>query len=395
MALLFNEFKDDIFTIKLPDNDLIFTRYLYIKDEVKVALLISLLDKKEDAIFWVYELFMSGFKQETFKYIWQIYYDFYATLNPTFEEYFIKKHIEWVAGNCKNDLLIGIIVKNLLVRPSNTDVFMLRNICEQFEIEVENINTYETLLRYISICIEEEDYRSLTQIILFTNYKYNYTLLYSDCLTNLFPELTLKKNSLIRSFVSSLQVPINPKLVLLAKLIELCTRKKGIQQSKSVYRTIDESTITLFYTDIHTTLIKPYNVLKYIYTSYNIQEVSKLGLFKLVRNKYNENNLKNFWRRNWEYHASFSPLWFERIKRGGGYVDYNNKRVEFINDECMEAFYNQYGYEADEQSIITQNKAIGHIKVITDKKIWLTINNGNNIFIPFDEELEQFDFVIF
>ena len=35
---------------------IIFTRYLYLKDEVEIALLASLLNKKDDALFWAFEL---------------------------------------------------------------------------------------------------------------------------------------------------------------------------------------------------------------------------------------------------------------------------------------------------------------------------------------------------
>ena len=34
--------KDDVYTIPLPGSNLVFTRYLYIKDEVKIAFLIWL-----------------------------------------------------------------------------------------------------------------------------------------------------------------------------------------------------------------------------------------------------------------------------------------------------------------------------------------------------------------
>ena len=36
------------------------TRYLYIKDEVKIALLLSILDKKEESIYWAYEIYYSN-----------------------------------------------------------------------------------------------------------------------------------------------------------------------------------------------------------------------------------------------------------------------------------------------------------------------------------------------
>lgn len=394
MALLFNEPKDDdVFTLSLPNSDLVFTRYLYIKDEVKVALLLSLLNnKKEDAIFWTYELYSSGFKQETFKYIWQIYYDFYATLNPTFEEYFIKKHSEWV--NSLNDDIIGLIVNNLLVRPNNPDVYLLRQICNQFEIEVDYknaITSHNLLVDNISYWIENEDYRSLSQTILFTNYKYNYTLLYTDCLIKIFSEF--KKNNLIRSFANSLQVPVSPKVILLAKLLELCTRKKGIQQSKSIYQNLCETKIDDLTNDFkNMSICKPYNVLKNV-TKCAMNEISDVGVFKLVRNKYSEMDLKKKWLKHWEYHASFSPLWFSRIKSNGGYIDYINKRICFINDDYCEEFYEQYGYETDEQPMHIQKKIIG-LMANTDKNNWLQLSIKNRLFTPYDEELEELEYII-
>ena len=131
--------KDNIFTIPLPNSELIFTRYLYVKDEVRLALLASILKKSDDAIFWAYELYYSGFKHELFELLWNIYYDFFATLNPSFESYFLKKHGEWIINNEEYDTLVSSIVQSLLFRPFNTDVFMLRNICETFEISCNYI----------------------------------------------------------------------------------------------------------------------------------------------------------------------------------------------------------------------------------------------------------------
>ena len=50
-----NEIKMDTHLTTEPN--FVFTRYLYEKDEVKLALLIALLNKKEEAIFWAYELY--------------------------------------------------------------------------------------------------------------------------------------------------------------------------------------------------------------------------------------------------------------------------------------------------------------------------------------------------
>jgi hypothetical protein len=406
MSLLFNKYSDNTSITNLSSNNLVFTRYLYIKDEVKVALLLSLLDKKEDAVFWAYELFMSGFKHETFNYIWQIYYDFYATLNPTFEDYFIKKHTEWIISECKNDFIIGIIIKNLLVRPSNTDIFMLRNICEQFEIDIEykdkdqlkQIDSYELLLENICYWIENEDYRSLSQTILYPSLEYNYTILYTNCLhiiENMKVIHNFKKNNLICSFVSSLKVPISPKIILLSKLIELCTRIKQIKQSKSKYLTIDENEMIPICETLQTnnyTDNKAYMCLKNAYIC-GINEVEMMSLFKLVRNKYNENNLKNKWLNNWLFYASFSPIWFERINNYNGSIDYTSKKIEFKNEDLMEEFYSQYDYEPDEQPIYIQDKAIGFFKNNNNCN-WIQFqkkynNKEKGIFEPYEEELEQ------
>ena len=45
----------------------ILTRFLYVKDEVQIALFMSILQKKkEDSLFWAYELYYSGFEEEAF-----------------------------------------------------------------------------------------------------------------------------------------------------------------------------------------------------------------------------------------------------------------------------------------------------------------------------------------
>ena len=102
-----NKVRDESFSIELPLSNIVLTRYLYLKDEVKLAFLVSLLNKSDDAIFWAYELYYSGFKMEFFDYIWTIYYDFFATLNPSFEQY-LNKMLKF---DKENDKKIGISQK--------------------------------------------------------------------------------------------------------------------------------------------------------------------------------------------------------------------------------------------------------------------------------------------
>ena len=163
-----NKVRDDTLSIDLPNSNLIFTRYLYIKDEVKLALLISILNKSDDAIFWAYELYYSGFKMELFDYIWKIYYDFFATLNPSFEAYLNKV----LKTDFEKDKLVSTIVQDLLIRPFNTDVFFLRTICHLFEVECKYINSCKNisnLVEQLTIWIDTNDYKSIAQFILNDN----------------------------------------------------------------------------------------------------------------------------------------------------------------------------------------------------------------------------------
>ena len=186
-----NKQRENILTIKLPDSDLVFTRYLYVKDEVRIALLVSILNKSDDAVFWAYELYHSGFSNELFTFIWQIYYDFFYTLNPSFEVYLLKKQKE----QC-SDRFVSSLIQDLLIRPFNTDVFFLKSICANFEIEINyysKITNKSDLECNLNQWIDTNDYRSLSQWFLNENKMFNITEVYSICL-DIFEKNGLKLN---------------------------------------------------------------------------------------------------------------------------------------------------------------------------------------------------------
>ena len=103
---------------------LVFTRFLYAKDEVELSLLTALL-KNEDLqviYYWTYELYYSGF--DVFELLWKIYLDFYYEQHSYFEVYFKKKHKLWKSdGNMKH---IAYIVRNMYNLSITNNVFMIR-----------------------------------------------------------------------------------------------------------------------------------------------------------------------------------------------------------------------------------------------------------------------------
>ena len=395
--------KDDIFTITLPCSDLVFTRYLYVKDEVRISLLVSLLNKSDDAIFWAYELYYSGFKNELFNLLWKIYYDFFATQNPTFEAYFLKKHKEWLNSNSENtsqtvkDNIISSIIQDLLFRPFNSDVFFLRNICEQFEIEIvycNNINkitnikeTYDNFKTWINT----NDYRSIAQWLLNLN-KDTIKLgdIYEICLDIFEINDKLTKTKLSKEFNSVLKLNVNNNNILLAKIMTLFSRKEQIKTGKSIYINVESEDIIPYETIIGSNELYHYNVLDKSCIC-GIDDLKHLSLFKLKRNKYNLNEAYLY---KWEYHASFAPIWSHRIKQFGGYPDHIKQKVIFKeepNDDLMQEFYEFYGFEPDEQSLETQNKNIMKIEKIYNWKWFNEQYKKNGLLYVYEEELEEFD----
>ena len=93
--------------------EVVFTRYLYPKTFVKQSLLMALLDHNYDeSLYWAYELYFSGFEDETYTFVFQIYNDMYRHTHPG-----LIKYMEYIRGEWyKNTLqywLIGSIIATL------------------------------------------------------------------------------------------------------------------------------------------------------------------------------------------------------------------------------------------------------------------------------------------
>jgi len=391
--------QDNVWTIRLPDSDLVFTRYLYIKDEVKINLLVSILQKNANAVFWGYELYESGFKNEFFQLIWKIYYDFFASTNPKLESFILKKYMEWLTNKDKTSNIVSCLVNILVSISFNNDVFMLRNICENFEVDcvyhnitkkIKNIDDFSV---NIEKWIETEDYRSISQFILNTGHDINLIDMYSICL-NYFEKVGIKltKNRSLKEFILILKIDVNPNLILLSKVMHLFSKKKGAKNRKSTYLEIEENIVIDQEMATNIENVSSYNVLKEV-CKYGIDDCKHLSLFKLTRKKY---NVSEKYRYNWEYHASFSPVWMDRIKKYGGYVDYLKKSVVFQedpNDDLMQNFYSSYGYEPDEQPKSIQDKSICEIEKRYDWNWFDKTYKNKGLVDIWEEELDEFNLV--
>lgn len=369
--------RNDILNLVLPNSDIIFTRYLYIKDEVKKALLVSILNKSDDAIFWSYEIFYSGFVKELFILLEKIYYDFFAIVNPDFEVYFYNKKAEFYSEKT-NDKIIISIVKNLLDRPFTTDMFFMRNINELYVLDVkkritdENDNSLKNDIKNFMIT---KNYRDLVAYILQNIDKCEYVYFYELCI-DVFIELGMTINSfvLVKKYIKMKKNITDHYTFLITKILALISKKEGIKTEKKIFSISRDEDIIRFKTLLVNDELKHYRLLENA-CLHNIDKFKMLGLFSLNRDNYTKKELQFMYYNNWEYHSSFSPIWMSRIRENRGWIDYDKKTVAFINDNCLEQFYFNYGYEPDEQMKTIQINSIGDIE---KESGWTNFYNNNN-----------------
>ena len=331
--------------------EMIFTRYLYEKTEVEIALILSLLAKKEEeALFWAYELYYSGFQSQLIHLLWKIYFDFYASMNLGFQTYLLKKLAQ--SNGEEEPKNVGSIIQNFIIRPFNLDVFMLRQIQDQFETPIKEKNM-EILLKETSL-----DYESLLQIVFDSTEK--------ECLILLDDK---KKKEWKK--IEKAKLPIDKKTVMLAYFLHEYGVKHKKPMGKNIYIHSEPFEFLKFQTlevdlspkeNKRVPKLPAYQVLPLV-TSYSIfkedNETTFLSLFEIQRER-GEKNKREAYLSDWLYYACKSPIWLERIKRYGGILQENNK-VIFENEDEEEEFYEHYGYEPDEQKKEVQERSIQEI----------------------------------
>jgi hypothetical protein len=160
----------------------------------------------------------------------------------------------------------------------------------------------------------------------------------------------------------------------------------NLKKRRNFYMLVEDDEIEIYKT-IKDNVTRCYRILENV-CQYSIQNVEMLNLFQLNRIKY-KNDLTNMYYDKWIYHASFSPIWHKRIKEYYGYVDYFNMNVCFKNDDCLEEFYNIYGYEPDEQPSEIRNKNIGCINSRCDWFDFYKMYKNNGIIDISDDELDE------
>jgi len=364
--------------------NIIFTRYLYLKDEVKISLLTSLIDKNEGCIFWAYELYYSGFENELFDLLWKIYFNFYYTLNPSFQQYFIKKHKEWKkmceSGAGDKDRIVSNIVNNLLIRPYNLDMFMLKqqhgliHIAKKEKEEKEENCDLQTMLNM-------KKYAHIAEYILHQCDADDLYDAFDDILVHFIGKnIPLDKDKIIKQLKISVDFVdnISIRVLILSNVMLYYSIQSKLTMGKKLYIIVDPNDIIVYETIVADKTVTARNILP-IVCLYEIDENNYLSLFQLERD---ETNIQESYYNHWEYYASFSPIWLDRIQKYNGNINHTSKKIDFIDDDNLEAFYDEFGYDPGEQKCETQNKCIKDIKNVRTWQSFYETHKKNGLYIP-------------
>jgi len=315
------------------------TRYLYVKEEVIAAILTSIMERNNDASFWVFELYYSGFENETIELIWTIYYSLFAVLNPDLESYLlehlvIKEEEEEEEEDKKNLQNIHTVIQTLLIRPYDTDVFLLHKIALYLDYDVDNAIFDLTTMSYMDLAV--------------------YIITHpADC------DALMKRVCLhfVKPCWKWVVVDKMKPLVLLSKCMHFYSTASGRRKCRRFYISVPQTEFKQYET-VETP--PAYKILRMVCLP--VDPCHYLSLFETPRHR--TMTALKMYHSHWLYYASGSPIWRMRIVRYGGVIGAN--AISFPVDGAEESFYDKYDYEPDEQTMEVQYRNMQPIQAIQD-----------------------------
>ena len=337
------------------NNSLQLTYLLYNLDEVKYSFMLSMLFQKKhtinESLFWAFELYKSKYEECLWNIITQLYYDFYYLKNISFEKTINKEYKAWKSTNGFQH--IAKIVKELHKQRVSTTIFQ-HYYCNDNDNDNVNDNVNDNPLTQTPIDINQTlEYlksKTLDEIKQLYKERFRFNMKKDICLF-----YTNQKHRWI--------VKLTAKLI---KRKTMWIKTKLTEQN------------TVFICSLHEPASKPYRTLK----EKRLYEINNnIGAFPLYR--FNEetdvvsiwdSKLKKYlpddvskevsaYLYNWEYYVRNTPFWKELFKTYN--VTFKKKQISFPNNDMLDKFYDNYGFEPDEQSKETQMKSIKPIQKIT------------------------------
>ena len=297
------------------DKDLILTRYLYFVDDVYISLEQYIINPKktrkiDEALFWVGELYYSGF--EIWEFLFYMYYSYYYLDYSYIENKLIKNYNKYlkIEDERKKIELIIDTIKNILIKKPNKEVLQIVNRIKTRSKECGCHNEYFPYIEYevIERNLEYKTYRSNKEI--------KHRLKQINCdINKISKEL---KNFLLmlikEDLYSNNAIDYIVQILINTKNNETVLKNdNGIITIKSIY-------------DICNSILGK-NKLNFgiCYTSY-IKILKLIGMLIMTKNKYNGIKITD----------EIKPKFIKSTKKQIEYVIETNKQSEYLFDTLKE-----------------------------------------------------------
>ena len=321
------------------------SKHLYFVDELKWAFINAILRRNvKEAIFWITEFYESGYENETWKLIYVTYCCFYFKNYSYYLKSIDKKYKIWLDTKNFHEILNIVYRFSKMIKKDFTffKIFWSQLKCKKINIELENdiYDKYNANGLY-KILINSLKVKKYGNLWFFAQLNFDKTL---NILKKYYKHKFKFKNT-----------EVNDKKVQL--MMQIYILNEGKMKSRPTIK-VTKSLIKFYESIINDEKCESYRILK---RKRLFGIPNEIGCFNLERYNYSREELENNYFYKWEFMASKSKIWNERINTWFGEFDKNNN-IKFSNDDLEEKFYEKYGLEPDEQSIETHNKSINSIE---------------------------------
>ncbi len=339
-----------------------YTRYLYAIDEVLYTLQECLIKKRDlnECIFWVGEIYHSKHNEELWSFIYEFYYNFSAINNPKLEDKLFSLF--------DLDNLDNIINAILILFHSKISFNVFIYYIQKFK------NPNKGFIRKIPKWISDN-------ITTDKNYYKIIMSLKTENLENLSFYIGRLEDSEIDEFY-----------IIVKKYFEFFKKDKindVFNLHNKIYKNKKQILIAFIcymfsenYKKRHFCMIKKFDNLKYkelikkdntpispkyktLSNKLRYKISSTIGCFPLDRFELDDITYKEAYWYSWDYYAYDCNIWRERFNKYNIKINDEKRRIDFMDDENYEKFYELYYYEPDEQSREIQTMAIPKISKIT------------------------------
>ena len=285
------------------------TMHLYSKRFAEISFMESIISKQKlsCSLFWIYELYNSGFEEDTFELLYECYFYFYAMHNYSFINVIHKQYENWQKTG--DVYIIGKLVKNLKHKAFSLDIFKLK--IEMDKQEKSRIKRYKKeaweskygkygiILRYL----HRKDYKIMVSRI--KNIPQNEMGIFTDFVIKYFVSkgVNIKKYNAMIEYLDT----THPFIYLYLIYVIMILDTNQIQHERKIIASLCKSEKELIDSFNHDDSERHFKILK----NHRLHEVAS-DFITLFNVNFQHMNILEETRSNWKEHVKETPFWMDK-----------------------------------------------------------------------------------